>query len=334
MPFGPDCEYSDFQDCVDRNRDRDDPQAYCAAIQQRTEEHCMGNQTARLSGMPLIAEERPRMRTIRRPAARLNPTWYRITNKADDLVIIDIYDEIGWFGITAAEFVKDLRQVTAANIELHINSPGGDVFDAVAIYNSLRQHDASVHVVIDSLAASAASFIAMAGDKITATANAMLMIHDAMGLVIGNAADMREMAALLDKHSDNIASIYAARTGTDVATWRDRMSEEVWYNADEAYRAGLVDEVEGDGQPVSNAWDLSIFHHAPPAPTDAQPTEPDPPPIEATAAPEPAQPDAPPQDPSTTPNGNNGGTSRRYLGETATWWLPRPEGKEHSQWMR
>lgn len=226
----------------------------------------MGNTTARSSGMPLIAEERPRARTVRRPVARLNPTWYRITNKADDLVIIDIYDEIGWFGITAAEFVKDLRAVTAANIELHINSPGGDVFDAVAIYNSLRQHDANVHVIIDSLAASAASFIAMAGDKITATANAMMMIHDAMGLVIGNAADMREMAGLLDKHSDNIASIYAARTGTDMATWRDRMSEEVWYNADEAYKAGLVDEIQGgEGRPVSDSWDLSIFGRVPAA---------------------------------------------------------------------
>ncbi|HEY3260206.1 MAG TPA: head maturation protease, ClpP-related, partial [Pseudonocardiaceae bacterium] len=216
----------------------------------------MGNRNGTASrAMPLAAvPEIPRARTVRRPTARLNPNWYRISNQADDITLIDIYDEIGWFGVTAAEFVKDLRAVTNPKIELHINSPGGDVFDAIAIYNGLRQHDAQVHVVIDSLAASAASFIAMAGDKITATANSMMMIHDALGLVIGNAADMREMAGLLDKHSDNIASIYAARAGGDTAAWRAKMSEEVWYNADEAYKAGLVDEVEGDGQPVTDSW--------------------------------------------------------------------------------
>src|SRR6266498_184276 len=218
MPFGPDCQYADFAECVRENSDRDDPQAYCAAIQKRTEEHCMGNQTARMSGLPLLSEEHPRVRTVRRPAARLNPTWYRISNKAEDTTLIDIYDEISWFGISAADFVKELRAVSTPKIELHINSPGGDVFDGVAIYNALRQHDAQVHVVIDSLAASAASFIAMAGDKITATATAMLMIHDAWGLVNGNAADMRDAADRLDKHSDNIASIYAARAGGDTQT--------------------------------------------------------------------------------------------------------------------
>jgi len=263
MPFGPDCQWADFDECVRENSDRDDPQAYCAAIQKRTEEHCMGNQTARMSGLPLLSEERPRLRTVRRPAARLNPTWYRISNKAEDTTLIDIYDEISWFGISAADFVKELRAVSTPKIELHINSPGGDVFDGVAIYNALRQHDAQVHVVIDSLAASAASFIAMAGDKITATATAMLMIHDAWGLVIGNAADMREMADLLDKHSDNIASIYAVRAGGDTASWREKMGEEIWYNADEAYKAGLVDEIEGEGQPISDSWDLSIFGRAP-----------------------------------------------------------------------
>jgi ATP-dependent protease ClpP protease subunit len=381
----------------------------------------------------IAAEEgRPRLRTVRRPTARLNPSWYRITNKAEDLTLIDIYDEIGWFGITAAEFVKDLRGITTPKIELHINSPGGDVFDAVAIYTSLRQHDAAVHVIIDSLAASAASFIAMAGDKITATANAMLMIHDAMGLVIGNAADMREMAGLLGKHSDNIASIYAARAGGDTQTWRDRMAEEVWYNADEAYKAGLVDEVEGEGRPVEDSWDLSIFGRTEPAvvaatapPTAAEPLVATASPTHHTATvdgtwdagpnekrlpspmstatakkaygyynsvqvvdgeitkegckllhhvvaedgtpgaahlagvrnalsrlpqsdiPESEHPaierhlhahmDDAPQDVAPTPissNGNESGRSRSYLGETANWYLPRPEGKEHSQWMR
>ncbi len=381
--------------------------------------------------MPLAADSfdgRPRPR-LARPVARANARWYRITNKADDVTLIDIYDEIGWFGVTAAEFVKDLRQITTPKIELHISSPGGDVFDAIAIYNGLRQHDAAVHVIIDSLAASAASFIAMAGDKITATANSMMMIHDALGLLIGNAADMREMAGLLDKHSDNIASIYAARAGGDTQIWRDRMAEEVWYNADEAYKVGLVDEVEGDGQPVSDDWDLSIFRRVPDErQSGLVAAEPDPAaPVAATASPTHhtatvdgtwdagpnekrlpspmsvatakkaysyydaaqvlngeivkaackllhhevsadgtpgaahlagvrnalsrlpqsnipegehpaieahlhAHMDDAPQDSSTTSNGNESGRSRSYLGEPATWYLPRPQGKETPQW--
>jgi ATP-dependent Clp endopeptidase proteolytic subunit ClpP len=285
MPFGPDCQYQDFNECVRRNADRDNPDAYCGAIQRRTEEHCMsaetltekrsragklgalarwGNRNGKPGGTDGIfaTDGRPRLRAVR-PVARANPHWYRIGNVAEDHVLIDIYDEIGFLGVTAQEFVKELRAVKASRIELHINSPGGDVFDAIAIYNALRHHDAAVHTVVDSLAASAASFIAMAGEKITATRNAMMMIHDAVGLSIGNAADMREMADLLDKHSDNIASIYAERAGGPVEYWRGRMAEETWYTADEAYQAGLVDEVEGEseGSP-NNAWDLSVFRYA------------------------------------------------------------------------
>jgi ATP-dependent Clp endopeptidase proteolytic subunit ClpP len=351
MPFGPDCQYEDQQACERANSDRDDPTAYCAALRRRTEGHCMGSRDATLA-LPagLIDAGRPRLR-LARPVARQARPWYRITAKAaeadgdgdrdepttdGDTTIIDIYDEIGWFGTGAADFVRDLRQVTTPKIELHLNSPGGDVFDALAIYNGLRQHKAQVHVIVDSLAASAASFIAMAGDKITAMANAMLMIHDPLGLVIGNAADMRELAELLDKHGDNIAAIYAARAGGDIATWRERMLAETWYLADEAYTAGLVDEVdESDGRPISDAWDLSVFTHQPdaarPAAAAAEvPAAPAPP------TPEPAEPaaaargeDAPTHPTHPTPVASDASRSRSYLGETAPWYLPRPQRKEN-----
>lgn len=322
MPFGPDCEYADFAECVRRNRDRDDPDAYCAAIQERTEEHCMSETLSQKrsragklgaqarwaarngkNGKSAMADGnggRPRLRTVR-PVARANPQWYRISNLSDDEALIDIYDEIGFFGVTAQDFVKELRDIRASAIELHINSPGGDVFDAIAIYNALRHHQAKVHVVIDSLAASAASFIAMAGDKITATRNAMMMIHDAIGFSIGNAADMREMADLLDKHSDNIASIYAERAGGDTAAWRERMTEEVWYNADEAYEAGLVDEVEGEGRAVEDTWDLSIFGHYGREQFPADPAEP--------AGDDTAEPPAESSQPSAPPPAGDGDTS-------------------------
>jgi len=346
MPFGPSCEYSDFQECVDRNRDRDDPDAYCAAIQKRTEEHCMSNRapvvgySGLLTGVAL-EEDRPRLR-LARPVARQAKPWYRITAKAaeadgedrdeptrdGDTTIVDIYDEIGWFGTGAADFVRDLRQVTTPKIELHLNSPGGDVFDAIAIYNGLRQHKAQVHVIVDSLAASAASFIVMAGDKITAMANAMLMIHDPWGLVIGNAADMREMGELLDKHGDNIAAIYAARAGGDIATWRERMLAETWYLADEAYTAGLVDEVdEDDGRPIEDAWDLSIFARAEPS-VAAVATEPPPVPDPEPAAEEPTAREDAPSPPAPVPAASDTSRSRSYLGETAPWYLPSPHRQE------
>lgn len=341
MPFGPDCQYEDFEACKRANSDRDDPDAYCAAIQRRTEGHCMSSSTA-AAVEPLLAvaaELRPRLR-LARPVNRQARPWYRITAKAaaaeaepkadadtddegeptrdGDTTIIDIYDEIGWFGAGAKDFVRDLRGIKTPQIEVHLNSPGGDVFDALAIYNGLRQHKAHVHVIVDSLAASSASFIAMAGDKVTAMANAMLMIHDPWGLVIGNAADMRELADLLDKHGDNIAAIYAARAGGDVATWRERMLEETWYLADEAYQAGLVDEVDdADGRPVENAWDLSVFTRPVPIPNEPAPGEPTPPPVAAV-------PDPPDPTPAPSTTSRSGSGSRRPPGGPASWYLPRP----------
>jgi ATP-dependent protease ClpP protease subunit len=199
-----------------------------------------------------------------RPVAKLRQgrnEWYRIQNKAGDTAEVYIYDEIGYFGVTAQDFVSDLRRVDASNIELHLNTPGGDVFDGIAIYNALKEHDAAVDVVVDSLAASAGSFIAMAGDTVTMTRNATMMIHDAHGLVIGNASDMTEMAGLLDKMSDNIASIYAERAGGSIADWRGAMRAESWYSADEAVEAGLADEVKGSAKP-DNTFDLSIYSYA------------------------------------------------------------------------
>jgi ATP-dependent protease ClpP protease subunit len=284
----------------------------------------------------------------RRPVARQPRPWYRITAKAadpeeeepeggdsgdddgeptrdGDTTIIDIYDEIGWFGTGAQDFVKDLRAVKTPKIEVHLNSPGGDVFDAMAIHNALRQHAAKVHVIIDSLAASSASFIAMAGDKITAMANAMLMIHDPWGLVIGNAADMRELAELLDKHGDNIAGMYARRAGGEIADWRQRMLDETWYLADEAYAAGLVDVVDdADGRGVSDAWDLSVFSRAAPRPTDP------PPPPAPAAAPDPILTPAPvPAVAAAASPPTRRGPSRGPLGATS-WYLPRPPGKERT----
>jgi ATP-dependent Clp endopeptidase proteolytic subunit ClpP len=194
--------------------------------------------------------------------------WYRIENLASSgSAEVYIYDEISPWGITADSFVQELRAIAADKIDLHINSPGGDVFDAVAIYQGLRNHPAEVTVYVDSLAASSASFIAMAGDRRIIGPHGTLMIHDAWGFAMGNAADMAKLAGDLDRVSDNIASIYASRSGGDVATWREAMRAETWYSATEAVAVGLMDEVQKDEkaakEPALNArFDLSVFNFA------------------------------------------------------------------------
>lgn len=174
--------------------------------------------------------------------------WFRIENKktkANEETQTDvfIYDEIGFWGTTAADFVQQLAQITTQVINLHLSSPGGSLFDGVAIYQSLKGHSARVDVYIDSLAASAASFIAMAGENVYIGRNATMMIHDGLAMVYGNAKDMLDTSKLLDKMSDNVADIYYQKAGGSAEEWRALMKEEVWYNAKEAVDAKLADEI-------------------------------------------------------------------------------------------
>lgn len=194
--------------------------------------------------------------------------WYRIENKkAPGKATVYIYDEIGMWGLTAQDFVNEINELEdVKNIELHLNTPGGNVFDGLAIYNTLRQHPASVHVIIDAMAASIGSVVAQAGDQVTITRNGTMMIHDAMMLAAGNAEDMLEAADILNRFSDNIADIYAFNAGGDVKEWRARMKAETWYSAKEALDAGLVNEMldadDEEAEEATDRWDLSVFNHA------------------------------------------------------------------------
>jgi ATP-dependent protease ClpP protease subunit len=226
---------------------------------------------------------RERMRARLQMRARAD--WYRISNAAGDggPAEVVIYDEIGYWGVTAASFMDELRAITADKIDLRLNSPGGDVFDGIAIHNVLRSHAATVTTYVDSLAASIASVIALAGDRVVMQPHSQMMIHDAWGLTVGNADDMRDMASLLDRQSNNVAGIYAEKAGGTEASWREAMKAETWYTADEAVAAGLADEAaeqrpSDDGKPsdAKDRWDLSIFNHAgrdyAPAPETADPS--------------------------------------------------------------
>lgn len=180
--------------------------------------------------------------------------WYDIRGAADEVAEILIYDEISSWGVDAKEFVKDLAGVKAATIRLRMNSPGGNVFDGIAIYNALKSHPASVHVQVDGLAASIASIIAMAGDSIHMAKNAFLMIHNAWALAIGDSEEMRKMADVLDKIDTTMVKTYVERTGSNQRDVRRMMSEETWMTADEAKEHGFADSV---GDPVEAAAKLA-----------------------------------------------------------------------------
>jgi ATP-dependent Clp endopeptidase proteolytic subunit ClpP len=204
-----------------------------------------------------------------RPEAAGRP-WYRITAEAEGPARVDVYDEIGgsWFsdGVSASDFVASLAAIPSARgLEVHINSPGGDVFDGIAIYNAIAQFPGRTKTVVDGLAASAASFIAQAGQEREVSPGSMVMIHDASGLCIGNAADMRILAGLLDQVSGNLADIYAAHAGKTSAEWRDAMQAETWYKAADAVSAGLADRLAERPAPEGAAagFDLSVFAKAP-----------------------------------------------------------------------
>ena len=163
-----------------------------------------------------------------------------------------LYGEIGW-EVRAAEFVPALDAVTDSHIDLHISSPGGDVFEALAIMNALKEHPSTKTVYIDGLAASAASFIAVGiGGEVIMRPGAEMMIHNAQGGAWGDMNDMHAIIERLESASATIADIYAAKTGTNAETWRAAMDAETWFSADEALVAGLVDKVEAAGEGVDN----------------------------------------------------------------------------------
>lgn len=183
-----------------------------------------------------------------------------------------ISDEIGgWWGITAQDFAYTMRQIPRdASITVMMNSPGGSIFEATPMYNLLKQHAGQTTVNIYGMAASAASFIAMAADKVIMARNGRMMIHDGQGEVyaVGDEALMREhvndvaeVADLLGSLSNTIADMYMQKAGGTVAEWRDRMRATTWYDSAQALEAGLIDEIEGDapGTPA-NQLDLSLFN--------------------------------------------------------------------------
>lgn len=183
--------------------------------------------------------------------AGLNPrasagdrSWFRMKASSNSAADIYIYDEIGFWGVTAQSFAASLRELgDISHINLHIHSPGGDVFDGIAIYNLLNTHPASKTVYIDGLAASMASVIAMVGNPVIMPENAMMMIHKPWGVSGGDANDMRGYADLLDKVEAVLIPSYAKKTGKTPEELAGMLGEETWMTAQECIEHGFADQL-------------------------------------------------------------------------------------------
>ena len=190
-------------------------------------------------------------------------SWYAIRARATGAEV-SIYDEIGAYGVSAKGFLTELGALPEGTpVDLRLNSPGGSVFDAVAIHNALKRHEGTVTVWIDGIAASAASYIAMAGDEIVMPENAFLMIHDPSGLVMGTSGDMRAMAEALEKVKGALVQGYAAKSGRTPEEVSALMSAETWLDAADALAQGFADRLI---EPVRIAarFDIGRFRNAPP----------------------------------------------------------------------
>ena len=174
------------------------------------------------------------------PTAKNN--WYSIKASGNQGAEIYIYDEIGGWGISARAFANELKALgDIRNITLRIHSPGGDVFEGMAIYNLLDQHPAQITVKIDGLAASMASVIAMVGDEVQIPENAMIMVHKPWGIQGGNANDMRRYAELLEKIEGTLLSAYTQKTGKTADEISALLDAETWLGGQEAVDAGFAD---------------------------------------------------------------------------------------------
>ena len=182
---------------------------------------------------------------------------------------IQVYDYIGWGGVEAKAFTRELKAITAPTIHVRINTPGGDVFDGVAIANALRDHPSRIVSHIDALAASMGSIIALAGDEVRMAPNAFYMIHDPWSFAIGNASDLRKTADVLEKIGGTFVETYMAKTKAKRTAVEQWMHDETWFTAAEALAAGFVDVVEADEEEddeVADAaarFDLSVFANLP-----------------------------------------------------------------------
>ena len=173
-----------------------------------------------------------------------------------------MFDVVGEGGVSLEVFTSKLDALGDRPVTVEINSPGGDVFAGIGIYNALITHPGNVKVSIFGLAASAASIIAMGGDGIEIAGNAMMMIHNSWMMTVGNAGDHVDSAGILAKIDNGLAGTYQKRSGQPLDVIKNWMAAETWFSAEEAKQFGLVNSVANATAPQAR-FDLSAFKNTP-----------------------------------------------------------------------
>lgn len=191
------------------------------------------------------------------------PEWYKIEASADDQAEILVYDVIGWPYNDAGDLVRYINGLKGKDILVRLNTPGGDVFDGMAIFNSLANHKGKVTIRIEALAASMGSVLAMAGKEIQAYSNTMMMIHDPWTYMAGNQYELREMADLLEKISGNMLDVYTGRSKVGKREMKEIMKAETWYTAKEAKEKGFINTILETGKATKAQFDLTMYTNAP-----------------------------------------------------------------------
>jgi ATP-dependent Clp protease, protease subunit len=191
------------------------------------------------------------------------PDWYSINDLSSDTPEIYIYDVVGFPYTDVGQLLREMATIKDKPILARINSPGGDVWDGVALMNGFANHPGGVTVRIESLAASIASVIAMGGRKVEAYSNALLMIHNSWVVTAGNRIELLEVADILEMVDENIMDSYAKKTKIGKKELREMMAAETWLNAKSMKEKGFIDEIIQAGKGAKAAFDLSVFAHLP-----------------------------------------------------------------------
>lgn len=200
-------------------------------------------------------------------AAQKTPARIEARGTAHNIYEIDVFGPIGGYdGVSASAFKRVLEAAGGATtVVVNLNSPGGDVFDGIAIHNMLAQHDADIEVRVFGLAASAASVIAIGGDKILMGEGSFFMIHNAWTFALGDTRELAKISDTLSRIDGELAKAYATHSGLDVAEIKDLMDAETWFGADEAIENGFADGTFDVPSEAQNAFDLSAFKNVPKA---------------------------------------------------------------------
>lgn len=197
------------------------------------------------------------------PGFKFEPILNTATGKKS--ATVRIFAPIGgWFGIDHHSFAKELDALDVDELTVRLDSPGGDAFAGIALMNSIRAHKATVTCVVDGMAASAASIVAMGADTIEMNTASQMMVHLPSAMAFGNRTVLSKMIERLDKMTNQVAGVYTDKAGGSIDYWTEAMTDETWYTAQEAVDAGLADKkvskkVPVEEEKVSN-WNLSTIY--------------------------------------------------------------------------